>query len=741
MNFINKLLLWQKFFLIGLLVFTLSGIPFYLYFSEAAKAINFASIEHKGVKPLRLVIKLYKSVQDNRGLAEQVLSGVSGVMDKQAAKQVEINKQISLITNLAQSERWYGEIDQQWQAIKTELRLIATSIARRSVTALETRLQHHQIIEKINILRETVADYYKLSLDPERLSFYITKGLVYDVIVLNDAIGLIRGTGADVLFRASKIPSGQIASNDITDDERTKLIRWLSTLEKGLNNFTHTINNATAETPELQKSIADALQKINSATETLIKLTNNEILNAKTVTYNFSEFRKLASDAVDMINTFNNVLIDELDQILQQRITTLKQTRVLVSTLMLMGALLGAFISYLIMNSILQPVTNMLDTIRQLNQGKINARANIYGPDELGRLATEFNRMVDERQGITARVSEENTNLNDSVIQLLHAVASLSQRDLTVRIHTADNITAPLSDALNMLVMEMAATLKRISDISNDVNLAAISVQEQADLVSSVAKSEREQVEKTATELDSTALTMLRIAKLAQATSITAEKATQTTLTALTTVKATVDGIEIARNTVREAGAKIERLGIHSQEISGVVELISGIARRTQILAVSASMHAASAGEAGHGFQVIANEVQRLAETAQQAAAKIGSLLENIRGEVADTVTMMNGVVKQVIEGSKLAEQAGEQMRLTQRTTADLVNSVMIISESSEEQAQSSAELLNRANSIRKSTQITNKQLQSQAVQTTNLVKYAKNLLTVVQVFKLPESQ
>jgi methyl-accepting chemotaxis protein len=97
----------------------------------------------------------------------------------------------------------------------------------------------------------------------------------------------------------------------------------------------------------------------------------------------------------------------------------------------------------------------------------------------------------------------------------------------------------------------------------------------------------------------------------------------------------------------------------------------------------------------------------------------------------------MDNVVKQVLDGAKLAEQAGEQMRLTQDTTADLVAAVQIIADSSEEQAQSSSNLLNRTHHIRKSTQLTNKQLKSQSMQTDRLVKYANNLLNVVQVFKL----
>jgi methyl-accepting chemotaxis protein len=90
------------------------------------------------------------------------------------------------------------------------------------------------------------------------------------------------------------------------------------------------------------------------------------------------------------------------------------------------------------------------------------------------------------------------------------------------------------------------------------------------------------------------------------------------------------------------------------------------------------------------------------------------------------------------VEGSKLAEQAGEQMKLTQATTADLVASVRQIATSSQEQAQMSAGLLTRSSEIRKSSEQTSRELSEQAGQTENLVEYARALLGAVRVFKLP---
>jgi len=203
-------------------------------------------------------------------------------------------------------------------------------------------------------------------------------------------------------------------------------------------------------------------------------------------------------------------------------------------------------------------------------------------------------------------------------------------------------------------------------------------------------------------------------------------------------VNATVSGINGIRDTISEAEKRIKRLGERSQEISGVVNLINTIAERTHILALNASMHAASAGEAGRGFAVVADEVQRLAENAREATGEISTLVNNIQIETADTVTTMNNVISQVVEGSKLAEQAGVQMSETQQSTAELVSYVQKIASDSQQQAEIAKQLVTRANEISQKTIETNASMHEQSENTNLLVGYSDGLLKAIQVFKLP---
>jgi methyl-accepting chemotaxis protein len=389
-------------------------------------------------------------------------------------------------------------------------------------------------------------------------------------------------------------------------------------------------------------------------------------------------------------------------------------------------------------------------TVQAVTAGDLEARTQMHQDDELGKLGNAFDALLDERVSRQAEIEREraarlaeaereNEALNNSVVALLQAVAQLSQRDLTIKVPVANDVTGPVADALNMLADETAKVLVDVMHISQAVASASQTVKTQSDTVVTLANTEREQVVQTADQLAAAADAMHHIADLAQTCNSVAEHTIQRTQVALETVTSTVGGINTIRDTIRETEKRIKRLGERSQEISGAVSLINSIAERTHILALNASMHAASAGEAGRGFAVVAEEVQRLAENARQATEQIANLVHNIQTETMDTVTTMNTVISQVVEGSRLAEQASEQMRVTQQTTSELVTSVRQIAAGSQSQAQVSKELRNRAGQIVESTLRTRQQLEEQEIQTTSLLDYASRLVQAVRIFRLPD--
>ncbi|OUD15279.1 methyl-accepting chemotaxis protein [Thioflexithrix psekupsensis] len=398
----------------------------------------------------------------------------------------------------------------------------------------------------------------------------------------------------------------------------------------------------------------------------------------------------------------------------------------------------GGIVGLFFFGRIAKPISQLEQIVTRVAEGDFTARAEIQTGDELETLSNAFNGLLDDRLSALAKAEKENEMLNNSIIELLKASFQLSQRDLTVQVPVTEDVTGPLADAINQMATETSKVLLNVRRITDDVESASQQVKIQADNVSKVAEAERAVVDATMAELSAAAEAMNKIAEVAQSCNEIATQATRSTQTALATVTSTVDGMGEIRETIHETEKRIKRLGERSQEISSIVDIINNIAERTHVLALNASMQAAAAGEAGRGFSVVADEVQRLAESSRNATSQISALVKNIQLETNDTIATMDRTIQQVIEGSRLAERAGEQMKETQNTTANLVQVVEQIAMASRQQAQISNELRERAQTIQMSTQETGKQLEEQAVQTDRLVDYSKQLIDSIRVFKLP---
>ncbi len=416
-----------------------------------------------------------------------------------------------------------------------------------------------------------------------------------------------------------------------------------------------------------------------------------------------------------------------------------KATQASVTAIIFLVAMGTAIGIYLIYKSIVFPMAHMQNVIRRINRGKLNARVKIIADDELGDLGRAFNKLFDERIQQLETQSKENDRLNNSIISLIQALGAIAKKDLTIKVPVSSDITGTISDAVNLLTSETASTLHEVTSISQEVNDVSQNLYEQSQLVMQIAESERRQIIATSKALKVLANAMTEVAMQSEMADKSATQAIQSTRSAKQTVVQTVDGIRTIRETISETEKRMKRLGDRSQEVSGVVNLINTIAERTHILALNASMHAASAGEAGKGFAVVAEEVQRLAESARQSTDEISAMVNNMRVETADTVTIMNTLISQVAEGSRLAEEAGKQMEITEEATKELVETVKRIAVEAVQQASVANRVKDRTTIIRNFSDKTDKQLQEQKAFTDALRQCAETLVQQVSVFRLPE--
>ena len=412
----------------------------------------------------------------------------------------------------------------------------------------------------------------------------------------------------------------------------------------------------------------------------------------------------------------------------------------IILILLIVSILVLVFHSLVIIN-LYKSLKVLLSVLENVLNGDMSSRTNLHISDQLGILGVFIDKILDQRVNYELTSKEENQSLSNAVVSLLHGVNRLSQKDLTARMDITEDATAPIADSLNILADEISRVLLGVRLISNEISSFSHNVKEQSDVIISFATTERDEVERANAELITASKVMKEVAELANKSSLAADEALESTSKAKNTVINTVKSINDIREVIRETEKRIKRLGERSQEISSVVNLINSIAERTHILALNASIHAASTGEAGKGFVVIADEVQRLAENAREATSEISSLVNNIQLETNDTVRIMNNVITEVVNGTKLAQEAETQMQETMSTTNQLVNMVQQIKLNSDEQRNLAELITERAASIKESTLKTNKELQQQSVYADKLVDFTAELVDAVGVFILPNNK
>lgn len=412
----------------------------------------------------------------------------------------------------------------------------------------------------------------------------------------------------------------------------------------------------------------------------------------------------------------------------------------IILILLIVSVFVLVFHSFIIIN-LYRSLKVLLSVLENVLNGDMSARTNLEISDQLGILGVFIDKILEQRVNYELTSKEENQSLSNAVVSLLHGVNKLSQKDLTARVDITEDATAPIADSLNILADEISKVLLGVRSISNEISSFSQNVKEQSDVIISFATTERDEVERANAELITASKVMKEVAELANKSSLAADEAIESTSKAKSIVINTVESINDIREVIRETEKRIKRLGERSQEISSVVNLINSIAERTHILALNASIHAASTGEAGKGFVVIADEVQRLAENAREATSEISSLVNNIQLETNDTVRIMNNVITEVVNGTKLAQEAETQMQETMSTTNQLVNMVQQIKSNSDEQRNLAELITERAASIKESTLKTNKELQQQSVYADKLVEFTADLVEAVGVFILPNNK
>jgi len=350
-------------------------------------------------------------------------------------------------------------------------------------------------------------------------------------------------------------------------------------------------------------------------------------------------------------------------------------------------------------------------------------------------LALNFIRTERKRSAESRSLNERN---QQAIMRLLDEMGTLAEGDLTVKATVTEDITCAIADSVNFAVEALRSLVTTINETAVRVSSAAQETQATAKNLADAANQQAEQITSASAKINEMAVSIDQVSKNSADSAEVAQRSVQIASNGAQIVRQTISGMDSIREQIQETSKRIKRLGESSQEIGSIVELINDIAEQTNILALNAAIQAASAGEAGRGFAVVADEVQRLAERATGATKRIETLVQTIQSDTVEAVSSMEQTTTQVVNGARLAEDAGTALGEIEKVSNNLAGLIQGISSAAKQQSAAATNISSTMSSIQQITAQTSVGANQTAESIGNLAQLAQELRRSVADFKLP---
>ena len=329
----------------------------------------------------------------------------------------------------------------------------------------------------------------------------------------------------------------------------------------------------------------------------------------------------------------------------------------------------------------------------------------------------------------------KNRRNRNAIIRLLEEMGGLKNGDLTACATVDENITASVADTINSTIVELRNLINKININTLQISAAAQETQATVLHLADASDHQAQQISEASHNIVKFTNTVEQVSLNANHSLVMTTQSTNLTHQGQESVSEAIHSIDSVNEHIQETSKIFTRLIGNSQQASDLVELLNDTAEQTNILSLNAAIQA---DKAGHGFAVIADEVQRLAERSGKAARQIGTLIKTIQSDSKEAISSIEHATTKALLGNKLSREASSSLEKIEALSHRLSEQVSNITTAAEQQGKEALSASDNMNIIQEITMQASTGNDENIASISRLLELTNELRASASSYKLP---